>query len=101
MYIGFNAANVQPAEPFTPISGGSYPLWVIESAVKTTKSGKGQMAELTYEVLDGPHKGRKIWGSINIAHENQQAEQIGQRQLSALCHATGVIQLQDTEQLHR
>ena len=37
---------------------------------------------------------------INIQNHNPVAEQIGQKQLSGLCHAVGVLQLQDSTQLH-
>jgi hypothetical protein len=97
---GFNAAAVQPADPMTPIPAGSYLMKIIESEVKPAKSGKGQVLFLTCEVLDGPCKGRKLWPKLSIAHENAQTEQIAQRLLSAICHAVGQLNLQDTEQLH-
>ena len=96
----FNAANVAPQQSFTPIPAGSYIAQVVESEIKPTKNGTGQMMNLTFEVLDGQYKNRKVFGRINVVNQSAEAERIGQSQLSALCHATGVMQLQDTVQLH-
>lgn len=96
----FNAANVAPQQSFTPIPAGSYIAQVVESEIKQTKGGTGQMMNLTFEVLDGQYRNRKVFGRINVVNQSAEAERIGQSQLSALCHATGVMQLQDTVQLH-
>lgn len=98
--LQFNAASVAPQQSFTPIPAGTYIAQITESEIKATKSGTGQMLNATFEVLEGQYKGRKVFGRINIVNANPEAERIGQSQLSALCHATGVMQLQDTVQLH-
>ena len=98
--INFNAAAVSPQQSFTPIPAGTYIAQITESEIKATKSGSGQMLNTTYEILDGQYKGRKVFGRINIVNQNPEAERIGQSQLSALCHAVNVMQLQDTMQLH-
>ena len=51
-------------------------------------------------MIDGQYKNRVLFGNLNIVNANPEAEKIGQRQLSGLCHAVGVLQLQDTSQLH-
>lgn len=68
--------------------------------MQPTKAGDGQLLWLELEVLDGPHRGRKIWDRLNLANRNQQTVEIAQRQLSAICHAVGQIQVSDSEQLH-
>ena len=98
--FNFNAANVAPQQSFAPIPAGSYVAQITESEIKPTKNGTGQMMNLTFEVLDGQYKNRKVFGRINVVNQSAEAERIGQSQLSALCHATGVMQLQDTVQLH-
>lgn len=98
--FSFNAANVAPQQSFTPIPAGTYVAQVTESEIKPTKNGTGQMMNLTLEVIDGQYKHRKVFGRINVVNQSAEAERIGQSQLSALCHATGVMQLQDTVQLH-
>ena len=98
--INFNAANVAPQEAFSVIPAGQYIAQIEESEIKATKSGTGQMLKLKYRVLDGQYKNRIVFSNVNIVNQNPEAEKIGQRQLSGICHAVGVLQLQDTAQLH-
>jgi hypothetical protein len=96
----FNAANVAPQESIAPIPAGVYLAHITDSDVAQTKSG-GEMIKLTFQVLQGPFANRKVFANINTRNPNADAERIGQSQLSALCHAVGVINLQDTAQLHQ
>jgi hypothetical protein len=98
--INFNARNVAPELPRDPVPAGVYLVHVTESDVVATKAGNGQMLKLTHEILDGPCKGRKVFGNINVQNANPEAERIGQSQLSALCHAVNVLDLRDTSMLH-
>ena len=98
--ITFNAAAVIPKKSFEPIPAGSYLVSISESAIKPNSKGTGQLLNLTFDVLDGAHKGRKIFDRLNVQNSNPVAEKIGQEALSAICHATGVLQLADTNQLH-
>jgi hypothetical protein len=56
--------------------------------------------KLTFEIMDGQFKGRKVWENLNIRHSNEDTQRIAQSQLSALCHAVNVIKLMDTAALH-
>lgn len=98
--FSFDATTVEPDSGMSPIPAGSYIAQAIESEIKPTKNGTGQYVQFTWKVLDGQYKGRLIFDRINVKNANQVAEQIGQKQLSALCHAAGVLRLQDTMQLH-
>lgn len=97
--LNFNANDVDPSSGVGPIPAGRYELQAIEADVKPANSGRGEVLSLTYEVIGGEYNGRKIWERMNIAHESPVAQKIGQEQLSALCHATGELQISDTEQL--
>lgn len=98
--ISFNAATVAPSSSFDPIPAGWYNVQATDSSISPTKNQTGMILKITWDVLDGPFKGRKVFDRINVQNANPTAEKIGQEQLSAICHATGVIQLQDTLQLH-
>lgn len=98
--IAFDASTVAPQQSFSPIPAGVYVAQVVDSDLKPLKSGNGEGLSLTMEVLDGECRGRKVFANLNIRHTNPEAQRIGQSQLSALCHAAGVIRLQDTTQLH-
>lgn len=98
--FSFNAADVAPAETFDVIPAGEYHGQVIASDLRATKSGTGQYIWLEQEILDGQYKGRKLWTTLNIINSNATAVDIAARQLSALCHAVGEIDVSDTDQLH-
>jgi hypothetical protein len=99
---GFNAANVEPqaARDNAPLPAGVYSVELTNADVKPLKSGNGVGLEIECTVIDpAPFARRKIWQTLNIQHSNPQAEQIGQSQLSALCRAVGIAQLDDSDQL--
>ncbi len=97
--LQFDASTVAPQASYTPIPAGVYTVSIDDSEIKPTQKG-GQMAVFRLRVLEGQHAGRTVFARINVRNPSQQAEQIGQAQLSALCHAAGVLQLSDTAQLH-
>lgn len=98
--LSFNANDVAPSAPREVLPPGEYLIQAVKSDVKPTRSGNGTVAEYEYEILDGQFKGRRLWDRFNMRHENAQAQEIGQRQFSALCHAAGVMNVSNTEQLH-
>jgi hypothetical protein len=99
-HFNFDASQVAPQASSGPVPAGTYLAHITESDVQPLKSGKGTGLKLTFEIIDGPHKGRRVWENLNIQHENEDTQRIAQSQLSALCHAVNVIKLQDTAALH-
>ncbi len=97
---GFNANTVDPATDFEPIPAGKYLAVITGSEMKPTKSGKGQYLELTFQVIDGPHKNRLLWSRLNLDNPNELTVQIAQGELSAICRAVGVMQPKDSVELH-
>lgn len=99
--LNFNAQAVAPAQNnFQPIPAGVYPAQVIESELRPLKSGNGEALALQFEILGDKFAGRRVFANLNIHHTNPEAQRIAQEQLSAICHAVGVMQLQDSSQLH-
>ena len=98
--LAFDANQVDPTNKFSAIPAGDYPVIVTASELKLTKDGTGQYLELSLEVQDGPQRGAKLWDRLNLHNNNPKAVQIAQRQLSQLCHSVGVLQVNDSEQLH-
>ena len=97
---GFDANNVDPAADFEPIPAGNYPAIITASEMKPTKNGTGRYLELTFDVLEGAHKGRLLWSRLNIENPSAQAVGIAQGELSAICRAVGVMQPKDSAELH-
>lgn len=98
--LKFNAATVAP-QTSDLLPAGKYNAVAVESEVTPTKAGTGDVAKFTFQIIEGQFSGRKVFARLNVRNQNQAAEQIGQAQLSALCHAAGVMDLQDTAQLHQ
>lgn len=103
-YIGnFDASIVAPATEFQALPSGEYLMAITESEMKETKGGTGQYLQMSFTVLNcavQEHLGRKVFVRLNLINANQTAVDIAQRELSAICHAVGVLKLQDSQKLH-
>lgn len=97
---GFDASQVPEQMEFTALPDGQYVVIATASEMKPTKRGDGQLLQFTFEVLDGPCKGRKVWARLNLVNPNQTAVDIAQRELGAICRAVGVIKPADSAELH-
>lgn len=88
---GFDASQVNPNPGFDPIPAGKYVAIIVASEFKPTKNGAGEYLQFEIDILEGPHKGRKVWDRLVLKHSNQQTVDIARGTLSAVCHATGVM----------
>ncbi len=98
--LNFDASNYDPAPAYDVLPVGEYLSTIVSSAVKSTKAGTGQYLELVFELIEGEFKGRKIWQRINFNNPNPKAEAAAKRELSTLCRALGVLNVQHSELLH-
>lgn len=96
----FDAESVEPRSSFDPLPAGRYAVQIIESEMKDTKNGQGQYLQLTLEVLEGEFAARRVWDRLNLINPNATAVDIAQRTLSQICRACGVMNVDDSEQLH-
>jgi hypothetical protein len=96
----FDATGVEPNAPLQALPPGDYRVQILQSEMRVTKAGTGQMLWLDMEVLEGPLKGRHVYDQLNLINPNPTAEEIAQRTLSAICHAVGKLQVSDSEELH-
>ena len=86
---------------YEELPNGVYALEITASDVAATKSGTGTILKITNDVLEPEeYKGRKLFATYNIENQNSQAQEIGQRQFASLCRAVGVLDCEDSEQLH-
>jgi hypothetical protein len=98
--LNFQADPTASTNTYDLLPKGNYLCIAIASELKPNSKRTGDYLQITFEVLDGPAKGRKIWDRLNIRNQNKTAEKIAMEQLNALCLATGVMHLTDSEQLH-
>jgi hypothetical protein len=98
--INFNAAAVEPQQAFEPIPADWYNVLIDESEIKPTNNQNGHYLEMRLNVIDGAYANRKLYGRFNIDNPNATAVEIAYAQLSAICRAVGVMQVDDTQLLH-
>lgn len=102
--LNFNAAQVAPQTALEPLPTGQYPVIITRTEEKPTRAGDGSYLEIEMSItnyaVDPKLNGRKVYDRLNIRNKNQQAVDIAYSTLSAICHVTGQIHLQDSSQLH-
>ena len=97
---GFDANNVDPAQSREPIPAGWYKAVITESEEKPTKAQTGSYLQMTVEIIDGEHAGRKAFERLNLNNPNATAVEIAQRTLSSICRAVGVMTPRQSADLH-
>lgn len=99
--INFDARNVEPDQGRgDPIPAAWYNMAMVESEIKPTGGGTGHALATQFAVLDGLHKGRRVFFNMNIKNANAQTVEIAYKQLSAICHAAQRLTVGDTTELH-
>ena len=98
--LNFDASQVAPSEALEAIPAGWYNAQMTASEMKPTVDGTGAYLLAEFTVLSGDYAGRKLFDRINLQNKNPVTVEIGYKTLSAICHAVGVIQVQDSQQLH-
>lgn len=98
--LQFNAAEVEPQKAFEPLPSGWYNVQIEESEMRDASTQGNEYLELKMKVLDGDFANRVIYDRLNIINSSEVAQAIAYEQLSAICHATGVINVEDTDELH-
>ena len=96
----FDASKVEPSSAPEAIPAGWYQAYIKESEMKPTANGQGHYLALTLEVFNSQYAKAILFDRLNLNNPNPVATEIAFRQLSAICHATGKIQIQDSSQLH-
>jgi len=90
-----------PEQSVEAVPAGDYLAVIEASDYADTKTGSGRALKLTYQIIDGNFKGRKIFENLNLENQNAQAEQISRRALNSICLAVGIVNgtLKDSSQL--
>jgi hypothetical protein len=84
---------------FEPIPPDWYPMLIDKAEIKGTKDGTGKILKIEYTVLGDKYNGRKLFVNINLVNRNEQAMQIGLRELASLERAIGIDMVVDSSQL--
>jgi hypothetical protein len=87
-------------ESFAPVPAGEY-ISVIESSDYVDNKAKtGKILRLTYQIIDGQFKGRKLFNNLNLVNQSAQTVEIAKKSLNSIGLAVGVIDIKDSSQLH-
>ena len=100
LIAAFNAQQYDPTQGVGGLPIGKHPVVVESSEVKANAKNDGGYLQLNLKIIDGPQTGTVGAYRLNLYHSNQQTVEIAHRQLSAVCHVTGVFAVQDSAQLH-
>ena len=99
--LNFNANDVEPATGrFELLPVDDFLAVISESAMADNKKTQGKHLSLTWTVIEGDYKDRKVFSNLNLVNENAQTVEIAQRELSAICRAIGVLHPKDSSELH-
>lgn len=107
MIYSFNAATVEKVEPKSrePVPEGTYLAMITRDERLETKTPGNYRLSLTWEIVDGEHKGRLVFDSLNL-WRNMQADSDAytiaraESTLADICTAVGVTGFNDTAELH-
>lgn len=90
VFAGVNWNEVQPAAGGREVWSDGWTQCVIADSKGAENSNKNGFGLTLYlKAVAGENNGKTIDDFINVFHQSQQAQEIGQRQFSAYCHATG------------
>jgi hypothetical protein len=98
--LNFDASQVDPSVPFEVLPSDKYIVEITKSEMKPTKAGDGAYLELEYTILEGQYRGRKLWDRLCLNHPTPRTVEIARANLSAICHAVGILKPHDSGELH-
>ena len=99
---GFDADKQGPMRSFDVLPKDDYLAMATESEIKDTKDTRNnnKILQFTWKIIDGEHKGRILWSSLNIVNDNKTAADIAYRELGAIGKACGVKTPKESSELH-
>ena len=104
--INFDSTDVDISDTYEPIPAGQYTMAVTESDVRETSNNpNNKFLKLTFDILEGEFKGRKIFENLNLWRDGSKSTdavtlKIANENLAKLCRALGVIGVGDSTELH-
>lgn len=87
--LDIDLSNDAPLSSRDPLPTGTYLAVITDSTIKPTKDQTGRYLELTFQVIDGEHKGRLVWDRMGLWYASAKAAEIARRSLRSLTDAIG------------
>lgn len=95
---GFNAHGIDPSQGVGQLPIGRHLVEVIRTEIKANQANTGGYLMFTVSIVDGPNAGLEGAHRFNLYNASEEAKNIAQRQFSAVCHVTGIMEVQDSDQ---
>ena len=96
----FTGEGVETLGDYSPIPPGKYTATIVESELLNNKQGTGTYIKLKFQIMGGEYDNRFVWNNITYQHQNNQAQEIGHKELNTLRMACKLEAIQDTIELH-
>lgn len=98
--IGFDTSTIPESERSYDALTGWHAAHAIESDYVVKERGVREYAKFTFEVIEGPRKGAKVWiNCMNMVNPSAIAQEIGRREFKDLCTAAGTGPVSNTSAL--
>jgi hypothetical protein len=91
MKLQFDANKVAPLQGLGPVPADTYTAAVVSCVQRENKDTEGWHLATVLEITEGAYANRKLFHNINIGNASADSREIANGQLSAICHATGVL----------
>lgn len=85
---------------FEVFAAGPQPLEFTETDIVPTKAGTGKLLKYKLRITQGDLEDRLVFGQCNLQNPNPVATKIGQEEFRAMREVTGVLEPEDTQDLH-
>ena len=98
----FNPKDHKPMGDFSAFEPCDVIAVISSSAKQESKSTPGNFYwKLEFDIIDGPHKGRKLWTNLNLINSNPSAVERANSELTSICESCGIYNvISDTAELH-
>ena len=93
--------DAEPSSGYTPLPAGEYALEIVETDYVATSKGNGMVLKCKAQIVGGEYDCRPFYINYNLENDNEDAQNIGQRDFAGLRRATGMLNVEDSEELHR
>jgi hypothetical protein len=85
---------------FEIFAAGPQPMEFTETDIIPTKAGTGKLLKYKLRITQGDLEDRLVFGQMNLQNPNPVATKIGQEEFRAAREVTGVLEPEDTQDLH-
>lgn len=92
--------DAKPSAGYTPLPLDDYTLEIVESSYDANKDGDGMVLALKAQIMGGEFDQRPYFIWMDLENDDQDKQNRGQRDFAGLRRAIGILNPQDTEELH-